>query len=237
MTDEVRQKHDRVDRLVKEAGITTCTLVDVLDGLGVVNSVLPSGLRRFAGGEDMVFGAAHTVSWVPVRKGSRIQEPSPSTWEEVRDFLVPEVTDGTGRIYVGGSGALLTEAALAGGISVTYFLKHLHFEGVVLGGAVRDGAVIGTMEQPVVASNLVPTDTQGAYRVHETGTSCLIGDVRVNTGDWVFSDVNGVVLVPDALLDDVVKLAAEIENTEQRIFDRLNAGERLPDVIDAVGRI
>ncbi|WP_181871495.1 RraA family protein [Sphaerisporangium album] len=226
-----------VEELVTRAGVTTCTIVDVLDGLGVVNAVLPSALRRLSGGGAMAFGTAYTVSWAPVRKGPQIKAASPSTWEQVRDFLVPEVSDGTGRIYVAGAGALLTEAALAGGMSVTYLLRQLGFNGVVLGGAVRDLAVIESMPLPVVAANVVPTDTQGAYRVHETGAECLIGEVRVRTGDWVFSDGNGVVVVPDDLVLDVLKLSAEIEATEQEILRRLGAGERLPGLIDALGRI
>jgi regulator of RNase E activity RraA len=222
---------------VREYEISTCTLSDVLDGLGVPNCVLDPGLRRLTGGTGMFFGAALPVSWVVVRKGAHITDPSPSTWSQVRDFIVPEVTDGRGQVYVAGCGPLVTSAALAGGMSVTYLLHQLGFEGVVLGGAVRDRAVIEETGRPVVASNFVPADTQGAFRVESVGQACLIGATVVRSGDWVFSDGNGTVVVPSALLDQVLPAAIATERTERQVLRRIRAGERLPRLIDEVGQI
>lgn len=88
-------------------------------------------------------------------------------------FLVPEITDAKGLIYIAGGGELITEAALAGGMSCTYFEK-LGFEGIILGGAVRDKKELIDLDIPVIATNLTPSDTQGAYLVSETGTHCTI---------------------------------------------------------------
>jgi regulator of RNase E activity RraA len=228
---------EAVQSAVREHGISTCTISDVLDGLGVSNAVLDSTLRRLSGGTGMFLGVALPVSWAIVRKGPRITAGSPSTWAQVRDFVVPEVTDGSGRIYVAGAGRLVTDAALAGGLSLTYLLRALHFEGAVLGGAVRDRALVEANGFPVAASNFVPTDTQGAFRVQSVNEACMINNVTIYAGDWVFSDGNGTVVVPPHLLDEVVRAAAAIERTERQILERILAGQRLPEIIDEIGRI
>ncbi|WP_020552112.1 hypothetical protein [Embleya scabrispora] len=231
------ETHALVAKTVREHGISTATIADVLDGLGITNRVLDSRLHRVSGGDRLFFGAAYTVGWVMVRKGPSIVAASPSTWQEVRDFLVPEVVDGRGMVYVAGSGPLITDAALAGGLSTTYLLEQLRFEGIVLGGAIRDRDVVEQSTRPVVASNFVPTDTQGAYRVESVGGTCLVEHVLVHTGDWVFSDGNGTVVVPAARLHEVLAAAATTGCTEQDVLRRIRAGERLPNIIDEVGTI
>ncbi|MFD9889700.1 RraA family protein [Amycolatopsis sp. NPDC059027] len=223
--------------IMLERGISTCAIADVLDKLGIPNTVLNPGLHRVSGGEPLFFGAAVPVSWVPQRKGPRITDPLPSTWSAVRDFLVPEITDGRGRVYVAGSGPIVRDAALAGGLSSTYLIEQLGFEGMVLGGAIRDRGLIEKSQLPVVASNFVPTDTQGAFRVDAVNTACVIDNVTIRAGDWIFSDGNGTVAVPSVLLHEVLSAAAATEHTEQQILRRIRSGERLPQIIDEVGQI
>jgi regulator of RNase E activity RraA len=222
---------------ITEHGISTCTISDVLDGLGISNAVLDSRLHRVSGRSAMFAGTAVPVSWVPTRKGSRITDRQPSTWQQVREFLLPGTNDGQGRVYVSGAGPLVTDVALAGGMSVTYLTQQLGFEGVVLGGAVRDRAVLERLPGPVVASSFAPTDTQGAFRVESTGRSCLIGNVTVRSGDWVFSDGNGTVIVPPDALAEVIRAAIAIEDTERQMLSLIAAGHRLPEIIDRTGRI
>lgn len=233
----MKASYETVERLVDEAQMSTCAITDVLDGMGISGAVLPGQLERRAGKTGLTFGTAYTVSWVGVRKGPRIHDPSPSTWQQVRGFLVPEISDGQGQVYVAGAGALLTHAALAGGMSVTYLLEQVGFHAVVLGGAVRDRAVVEAMHRPVVASNFIPTDTQGAYRVSETGTECRIGDVRVTTGDWVFTDGNGTVVVRDDVIVDVLEKAVEVERAEASILQQIRSGRSLAEIIDEGGQI
>ena len=229
--------YDKVESLIGNVGLSTCALTDVLDGMGITAAVLPSCLVHRSGSTAMVFGTAYTVSWVPVRKQPSIHDPGPSTWQQVRAFLVPEVADGQGRVYVAGAGELLTHAALAGGMSVTYLLQQLGFSAVVLGGAVRDRSIVETMARPVIASNFVPTDTQGAYRVSETGTECRIGEVRIVTGDWVFIDGNGTVLVKDDVVLEVLAKAIAVERAEAWILQQVRAGRPLHQLVDEGGQI
>lgn len=220
---------------MKNVNLSTSTIADVLDAHGY-QGVVTSRLTRSSGHGRAFCGTAYAVRWAPVRKGHAIVEPQPSTWEQVRGFLVPELKQAAGKVYVAGAGPLVTDAALAGGLSTTYF-EQLGFEGVVLGGAVRDADVLRTLQIPVVCSNLIPADTQGSFRVVESGTSCVIDNLVIHTGDWIVSDANGTVVIPAAIFHEVVDRGRKIEALEDQITNRIRQGERLPDIIDQVGRI
>ncbi|MGO2344622.1 MAG: RraA family protein, partial [Providencia sp.] len=59
-----------------------------------------------------IVGQAYTVQWKLVKKGKNIIEKQPSTWDQVRQFLVPELKSAEGLIYIAGAGDLIKHAAL-----------------------------------------------------------------------------------------------------------------------------
>ncbi|HSK38620.1 MAG TPA: hypothetical protein VK943_02525, partial [Arenibaculum sp.] len=72
----------------------------------------------------------------------------------------------------------------------------------------------------------------------EVGVSCVIGSLVVRSGDWIFADRSGAVVIPDPLLDEVLEDAMRIEETEARILARIRDGASLVDLVDgAAGRI
>ncbi|MDW5498296.1 RraA family protein [Pseudomonas lundensis] len=219
----------------KTKKISTSTVIDILDGLNAGDALTPE-IYAINMSEHYLVAQAYTVCWKMVRKGSDILQPQPSTWSQVSPFLVPELHSGTGLVYVAGAGPLITNAALAGGMSCTYF-DQMGFAGVILGGAVRDLRELELLAMPVLASNPIPTDTQGAYWVAETGTQCLIEQVRVQSGDLVVSDINGTVVVPLVLAEQVLQQALAIDSTENAMLDKIRQGARLPELINMTGRI
>jgi regulator of RNase E activity RraA len=228
--------HQSINEAIDQYGISTSTIADVLDAFGI-SGCLSHELTPVTPGKGLFFGRAYTVKWRPVRKGKSITQAQPSTWNQVRNFLVPELPTGKGLVYVAGAGPLVRDAALAGGISATYFHRQLQFEGMVLGGAVRDMDSIDGLGLPVVASNSSPTDTQGSYRVSEVGTECTIDNVIVRTGDWIFSDNNGTVVVPADRMDQILDEAVAVEQAESRILAEMDRGTPLHHLIDEMGRI
>lgn len=229
--------HKSIDAAIRGNSIGTPTISDVLDSLGIKAAVLDSRIGFIKGEPRLVHGAAYPVQWHPVRKGARITDPGPSTWEEVRDFIVPELTDGRGQVYVSGSGPLMTEAAMLGGMSTTYLSMNLRFEGIVLGGAIRDRKVIQGLDTPVLATGYVPVDSQGAYEAVSDVNHCIISGVIVAKGDWIVADGDGTVVIPRNRLQEVLDLSAAIESTEEAMLGRIRDGAYLPELIDHIGRI
>jgi regulator of RNase E activity RraA len=139
-------------------------------------------------------------------------------------------------VYVAGVGPILTTAALAGGLSSNYFQK-LGFEGVILGGAVRDLPELKKLSIPILASNPIPVDTQGAYRVVSTGRSCVINNKIIQTGDLIVSDESGTVVIPKDRVKEVIGKAIDIDATETRILELVKGGARLEEIVSEQGRI
>jgi 4-hydroxy-4-methyl-2-oxoglutarate aldolase len=51
-----------------------------------------------------------------------------------------------------------------------------------------------------------------------------VGDVAVEPGDWVVGDVDGVVVIPGAALDDVLAAGRARAEKEQALFAALRDG-------------
>jgi len=217
----------------EKININTSTVADVLDNHGI-HGVLSHKLKRLSGCQKTIIGHAYTVDWKPVRKTANIMATQASTWDQVKNFLVPEITHAEGLVYVAGSGKLLTSAALAGGMSSTYF-ENLGFEGMVLGGATRDASTLSTLDIPVIASNFTPTDTQGSYLVATTGTATLIDNLQIKTGDLIISDMTGTVCIPEALSNEVLLEVMKIDIIENEILSNLSTD--LISIIENKGRI
>ena len=224
------------ERIALRDKLTSGALSDALDALGIW-SVLPPSIRQMAGERQRFFGRAYTVSWGPTRKQRDIRGPMPSTWTHVRDFLAPAVQAPQGTVYVAGAqSGVIDRFALAGGFSTAHF-ERIGMEAVVLAGAVRDAHELTKRAIPIWATGLSPADTQGNYRVVATGEDCLVGDIVVKTGDWIFGDSTGIIVLPAAKAEEAVRCALEILEAEAALDRRLNAGEPLFSVLETSGHI
>ena len=51
--------------------------------------------------------------------------------------------------------------------------------------------------------------------------------MTVCPGDWVFGDDNGVLVIPGEHLEEVIRRAENVENTERKIIGAINGGTSL----------
>lgn len=221
---------DRLERL--HSGL----IADVLDGFGAWGALDPSILCMTKQCKK-VLARAFTIRWRPTRKSHQVLAPQDSTWNQVKDFLVPEIPIGSGMIYTGGvEGGLLRNFALAGGFSATEMQKR-GFDAMILGGGIRDAHVVKQLDMPVWATNFTPMDTQGNYQVAEIGTWTPVGGVNIRTGDWLFADETGVLVIPQDMADDVLRKAMDLAGTEDEIDRRASSGEGVFDIVADVGHL
>jgi 4-hydroxy-4-methyl-2-oxoglutarate aldolase len=122
------------------------------------------------------------------------------------------VADMGGERELGYWGEVLTTGAAARGIA-----------GLVIDGCVRDCDALTTHGFPVFSTGLALT---GASKVRPGAIDCAItaGDVVVEPGDWAVGDVDGVVVIPGAHLDDVLVAGQARAAKEATLFDALRAG-------------
>jgi regulator of RNase E activity RraA len=130
------------------------------------------------------------------------------------------VIDNVGRLDEGCIGDLVAGEAFVAGMA-----------GIVVYGAHRDTAAIAAIGIPVWSLGTCPAGPQEVRTraAHALEAASLGGHVTVTRDDFVFADVDGVVVVARAQLDRVVTAARDIAAREAAQAARLMQGERLRD--------
>ena len=109
-------------------------------------------------------------------------------------------------------GEVLTTGAEARGIA-----------GLVIDGGVRDVTALARHGFPVFSTLIA---LRGAAKVGggAIGGSATVGAVMVATGDWVVGDADGVTVIPQASLDEVLAAAVARAAKEDGFFVKLRDG-------------
>jgi regulator of RNase E activity RraA len=121
-------------------------------------------------------------------------------------------------------GELLSTAAMARGA-----------RGAVVDGLIRDVKKIETMGFPIFAAGIKPVDSRGRGLVMEYNVAVECGGVLVTPRDLVFADYDGIVVVPAARVQDVIRLANEKVSRENHTRAELKEGAYLRDVYKKYG--
>ncbi len=97
------------------------------------------------------------------------------------------------------------------------WLNHRGVLGYVVDGGNRDSDFIKKLGWPVFFRYYTPKDVVGKWAVETMGEPIVIGDVQMSTGDWILADIDGVVVVPQSLIDEVLDRTEEIMSTESEL--------------------
>src|SRR3954469_20459996 len=91
-----------------------------------------------------------------------------------------------------------------GGLMATA-MKYRGFAGAVIDASVRDTPQIRKLQFPVFSRGVAPSTTINHYRVSGVNVPVTCAGVRVNPGDMVAADEDGVAVVPREKIADVLK--------------------------------
>jgi regulator of RNase E activity RraA len=196
---------------------------DVLDAMGYLDQAMHAGLRPLDP-HMRVIGRAHTALTADVYE--RPAEPYALEIEAVDSLRPGDVmvacTNGSTRTCFWGE--LLSTAAMARGAT-----------GCVIDGHTRDALKIHEMGFPLFCTGFRPVDSSYRSTVVGYGVPVVVGGVRVEPGDIIFGDFDGIVVIPQALLDEVVSRALEKVEAETHTRDMLREGALLREVYDRYG--
>jgi len=96
-------------------------------------------------------------------------------------------------------------------------LKARGVAGCVLDGGCRDVGFILEEGFPVFTRFVTPEDSTWRWELEATQVPVTIGSVRIEPGDWVIGDDDGVVVVPAAIAEGVLAEAEQKAATESQI--------------------
>jgi 4-hydroxy-4-methyl-2-oxoglutarate aldolase len=201
-------------------------LSDVLDSLGRSDQAMQPFIRP-VDESRVLFGRVRTGIYRHV-----YHVPQQGNPYEVEMALVDDLRPGDVAVLACGGrtdriapwGELLTTAATCRGAA-----------GCVTDGLVRDVRRIREMRFPVFAGGIGPLDTKGRAEMVAMDVPVLCGGVHIEPGDYVFGDVDGVVVLPQALAGAAFRAALEKVASEDAARDALRAGESLREVYARFG--
>jgi regulator of RNase E activity RraA len=202
-------------------GVSTATITTVLLKKGLRNVWL-RGTRPLAPGQPRRVGRAFTLRFVPAREDLA----TPASWGAPISTRAAIEAMPPGCIAV--VGALgVTDAGFFGDILCARMVKR-GVAALVSDGVVRDLAgVLGTGLPIWCQGTAAPSSVTGLTFVGwQEPIAC--GGVAVFPNDLIVVDADGAVLVPAALVDEVIAASVEQERLEGWILDQVEAGVPLP---------
>ncbi|MGQ4600677.1 RraA family protein [Nocardia sp. R6R-6] len=196
----------------------SCTdLSDAMDKLAIPGQCL--GIMPLDRSFRLV-GQAWTLRYGPVGE-------DPGTVGDYIDDIGPGrvvVLDNQGRLDATVWGDLLTMTASKRGV-----------EGTVIDGVCRDVDRALELSYPIFSRGNWMRTGKDRVQVEATGDPVTVGGVRVEAGDWLVGDGDGVVSVPMARVEEVVAVANNIRDAEERIRREVESGSSLRAARGLVG--
>jgi regulator of RNase E activity RraA len=103
-------------------------------------------------------------------------------------------------------------------------MKARGVRGAVVDGATRDASYILREGFPVFCRYRTPLDSLPRWLAVEWGRPVTVGEVRVEPGDVVVGDLDGIVVVPESLAVPVLLECERLLRTESRVRDAVRKG-------------
>ena len=117
-------------------------------------------------------------------------------------------------------GELATESAVGKGVA-----------GLVCNGAVRDTADIRRLDFPVWM-RWITSHASDPMGTGDINVPIVIAGQRIEPGDWIVADDDGVMVLPKAKAVEMVNRALDVLEAENRIRDEIRAGSTLSKVMN-----
>lgn len=190
----------------------SAVVCDALDSVGLTNQSPRVPIRPMTG-DGVLVGRCRTTLWADMAH----LDPQPYDLElravdacRKDDVLIAAAG---GSMRSGIWGELLSTSA-----------RNRRCAGAIVDGAVRDVARMTRMRFPVWARGVCIYDSQNRQRVIDLDVPVEIDGVRFCPGDLVFADLDGVVVVPQAVEREVVGKAWEKVHAENVTRDAIRRG-------------
>jgi regulator of RNase E activity RraA len=198
-----------LESLARLRVLGTTSVSDALDRLGIAGQC--SGLVALDPSFRLA-GTAFTVRYAPTQPGVG------TVGDFVDDVPAGEVVviDNQGKLDATVWGDLLTFTAARRGIA-----------GTVIDGVCRDIQRSLDLSYPIFSRGNWMRTGKDRVRMEAIAEPVTIGGVRVDHGDFVLGDADGVVAIPTPSVLAVLEVAEEINMAEDRIRDAVARGTSL----------
>lgn len=217
---EIRERYFDVD---------TANVADVLDNLGVFDQGLSPEFQPFPSSAGKLAGWAYTI------RGQ--MTPYPMGGDSEKMVACQGIKRGEISVWSGdGAGICYFGELIAIG------MKERGCAGALVDGGIRDIRWIGEQKFSVYARYRTPVQSIGRWKV----TGCQVpiflrgatsAFVKVHPGDFILGDEDGVIVIPNSLVEQVLVEAERLTSIERDIRSELGAGMSLADALKKYGHV
>jgi len=197
------------DNVIRASKLDTTAISDALDRLGIAGQCLNI---KPLDPKFRLTGRAFTILYGPAGN-------PPGTVGDYIDDVPPGhvvVLDNGGRENATVWGDILTWVAQTRGVA-----------GTVIDGACRDTHLARDLGYPMYSRSYSMRTGKDRVQVEAMGGPVNIGDARVNQGDLLRGDADGVVCIPREHEHRVLEVAEEIDRVEDQIRTLVRGGMTL----------
>lgn len=207
----------------------TSVIADALDKLGHHNRVLPRLLR--SNFPCKIVGRARTISIVPC--SDTYPYIYPSDIYHSLHFL-EQLEEGD--ILFVSVAKSLRDYAFFGGL-MTKVAQRAGVVAAIIDGVTRDREDTIKARFPVFARGVCGQDMKNRGTVLDVDIITEIGEAHVEvwSGDYIFGDMDGLIVVPYGLLNEVNQIAEQIEDTEEEVKELVLEGLSVNEIINECG--
>lgn len=196
----------------RAAKLDTATISDAMDKLRISGQCL--GIKP----RDQKFrlaGRAYTILYGP------LDAEKPGTVGDFIDKL------GHGDVVAIDNGG--REDATVWGDILTFLAHKKGLAGTVIDGACRDVHLCLSLGYPIYSRSYSMRTGKDRVQVDAEQVPVNIGDARVNPGDILRGDADGVVCIPKSREEDVLATAEQIDAAEMKIRAMLEEGKTITE--------
>lgn len=226
----INENFEEFAKVVKEE-LFTALVGDVLDKMGYLHQFLPQTIKPLRS-DMVVLGKALPVleadffsEKLDHSANDFINKPFGIMFEALDDLKPNEVYICTGASL---------RYALWGGLMSTRAMK-LQAAGAVLNGYSRDTNEILSLDFPTFGMGSYAQDQGPRGKVIDFRIPIEFGGIRVNPGDIVYGDRDGVVIIPQEIADEVFSKALEKARGEKLVKTALENGMSTVDAFQKFG--
>ena len=198
---------------------------DVLDGMGYRNQALAGGISPLTD-DTVIFGPAFTSIGTTVY--SMPENPLVAQCKVVDQL-------GEDEIYV-----LVTRGDYNCAVFGELFATAVNARkgaGVLLDGYARDVKALKEMKFPLFYKGRDVRTSKGRCEINECQIPVILDGVTIRPGDYILGDIDGVIVIPKEVAEEVIRQAAETVEKENEVRTRLLNGSTLQKAYKEIGAI
>lgn len=218
-----KQKIGRPEICRRYRRLYTGVVADILDSKGVRNHSLPPSIRPMKDGMK-VAGPAFTCQGVQV---GDITSDDTLMLIKMLEAVTPQsviVLSAGGDYSSSHWGEMMTLSARQRGCT-----------GAVVDGGVRDAPFILKMNFPVFTKFYMPASSISRWELKEYQVAIRVGETGIQPEDFVLGDMDGVVIIPKALTEEVLLDAEKAVSKERGMHQALRKGMPLKEAYRRYG--